>query len=522
MQAVDAGLPVKDFTLYFAWTQDFVQKGGKVLADARAQARVLLIASGAAFLLSLACFILLLVYTGRRRADGTRRLYALDRVFMEVQAVAMIVIGIIGIEVLAELLSAFRDPSYGGSMDLPGFVLFSLALVLWGAVLLWLALSLVRNLKAGLFVRRMLLHLLVARPLGALFAELRKGFNGQNPLAKTILLVVLAWGATGFFTLLALVTLDTAESALFFLFIAFVALPALALWLSLRWVRRYGRLKTGVEELAEGNLKYRIPVDGRSPAEFDRLAERINRIGAATDIAVQNELKNQRLKTDLISNVSHDLKTPLTSMITYTDLLKKEGLDGARAAEYLQVIEDKVHRLKKLTDDLFDAAKASSGAIPVRMGRVDVRALIGQELAEFGDTLAEQELEVIVSASQEHYYVHADSQLLWRVVDNLLNNVRKYALPGSRVYIDLEEQEEGEGAAKGHTTLAIKNISSVRLNIPAEELMERFRRGDESRATDGSGLGLAIANDLMRLMGGSFEIYVDGDLFKATATLRRQ
>jgi signal transduction histidine kinase len=244
----------------------------------------------------------------------------------------------------------------------------------------------------------------------------------------------------------------------------------------------------------------------------------VNEIGGASELAMRNELKNQRLKTDLISNVSHDLKTPLTSIITYTDILKKEGPDSENATEYLDIIEEKSRRLKKLTEDLFEAAKASSGVMPVRNERIDLLSLINQELVEHGDELAGVDLDVIVGATKEHYYVKADSQLLWRVVDNLLNNVRKYAMPGSRVYINLTEYTSA-GRARAATSLEIKNTSAAMLNIPADELMERFQRGDESRATEGSGLGLSIAGDLTRLMDGNFEIAIDGDLFKASVTL---
>ncbi|MDR0851067.1 MAG: HAMP domain-containing histidine kinase, partial [Clostridiales Family XIII bacterium] len=268
---------------------------------------------------------------------------------------------------------------------------------------------------------------------------------------------------------------------------------------------------------------YRIPVAEGATSEFDDLARKINEIGAASDLAIQSELKNQRLKTDLISNVSHDLKTPLTSIITYTDLLKKEGLRSKNAEEYLDVIDEKGKRLQKLTEDLFDAAKASSGAITVQKEKVDLLALINQEIAEMNEGLTSAGLELIVDAPEEHYYVTADSQLLWRVVDNLLSNVRKYAQPGSRVYIDLKEHQYRRAAGGqtpvGMTLLEIKNISAAKLNIPADELMERFKRGDASRTTEGSGLGLAIAKDLIRLQGGWFDVSVDGDLFKTVTML---
>jgi signal transduction histidine kinase len=307
----------------------------------------------------------------------------------------------------------------------------------------------------------------------------------------------------------------------FSVFGLFVLVVVLALAVAFTWQRivKYGKLKKGVEEIAGGNLQWQIPVPENAQSEFDNLSRRINAIGAASNIAIRNELKNQRLKTDLISNVSHDLKTPLTSIITYTDLLKKEGLRGKNAPEYLKIIDEKSRRLQKLTEDLFDAAKASSGAIPVRREKLDLLSLLNQEIAEMAEGLAAAELEMIVGAESEHCYVLADSQLLWRVVDNLLANVSKYAMPGSRVYVDIRDKTANAANARGMTVMEMKNISKAKLNIPADELMERFKRGDESRTTDGSGLGLAIAKDLVRLQGGQFEISIDGDLFKTTTTL---
>jgi signal transduction histidine kinase len=281
-------------------------------------------------------------------------------------------------------------------------------------------------------------------------------------------------------------------------------------------VNKYEAVKRGVEEVKNGNLTYKIKADGEG--ELDRLARGINEISEASNIAIQNELKNQRLKTDLISNVSHDLKTPLTSIITYIDLLKQEGLDSADAPKYLEILDQKSIRLKKLTEDLFDAAKASSGAIPVKFEKVEMLSLINQGLGEMSDRIETSDLEFKVNAQKEKYYVRADGQLLWRVVENLLGNVLKYAQEGSRVYIDLREQN-GKNGGNANVILEIKNISKTELNIDADELMERFKRGDESRTTEGSGLGLAIAKDLVRLQNGWFEIKIDGDLFKAVVML---
>ena len=288
-----------------------------------------------------------------------------------------------------------------------------------------------------------------------------------------------------------------------------------------RIVKKFTAIKEGVAQVKSGNLDWKIPVEEDAQGvrgELDRLAADINEISQATGIAVQNELKNQRMKTELISNVSHDLKTPLTSMVSYIDLLKTEGLDSPNADSYLEIIDEKTQRLKVLTEDLFEAAKASSGAIPVHMDSIDLYALVSQSLGEMDQKLSARGLSVIVKNELEAeggVRVKADGQLLWRVIENLLGNVSKYALEGSRVYVNISSPEDSK------VMLEIKNISGEQLNISAEELMERFTRGDASRNTEGSGLGLAIAKDLTKLMNGEFKLTVDGDLFKAGVLLER-
>ncbi len=284
---------------------------------------------------------------------------------------------------------------------------------------------------------------------------------------------------------------------------------------------KFEAVKKGVEEVRSGNLTYKIPVEQGTRgmnAELDSLAAGINDISQAADIAVQNELKNQRLKTSLISNVSHDIKTPLTSMLSYVDLLKSEGLDSPNAPEYLDIIDQKTQRLKQLTDNLFDAAKAASGSLPCKIENINMAELVDQALGETDEKFKARGLEVIVKNNCEYPMVRADGQLLWRVIDNLLNNVCKYALEGSRVYVDIAQVRLEEGS-RNYVGLQIKNISRDQLNISADELMERFARGDQSRNTEGSGLGLSIAKDLTQMMNGSFTIAVDGDLFKALLVL---
>ena len=288
-------------------------------------------------------------------------------------------------------------------------------------------------------------------------------------------------------------------------------------------VRKVGKLteiRAGVIEVKSGNLSHKISVkeDENGPkTDLDQLASDINHISEATNAAVQNEIKNQRLKTDLISNVSHDLRTPLTSMISYLDILEKEGLDSPDAPAHLAIVKEKTERLKTLTEELFEAAKASSGNIPCEIEDIDVSALIDQSLAEMGDRLAKKKLKIKKNIKTDNTLVRADGKLLYRVFENLLSNISKYALDRSRVYIDVSEPS----TSSGKLLVEVKNISKAELNISPDELMERFTRGDSSRNTEGSGLGLAIAKDLTTLMGGVFEISIDGDMFKASVMLDR-
>lgn len=305
-----------------------------------------------------------------------------------------------------------------------------------------------------------------------------------------------------------------------------------AIWGANKEIDKYNLVKDGLEEVKKGNFSHKIPDIGDN--EFGRMADTINTITDAQNEAIHNEVKSQRLRSELISNVSHDLRTPLTSMVSYVDLLKSEGLDSPNAEQYLNIISEKTERLHQLTNDLFEAAKASSGDIPVNIEKINLDAMVRQSIAEFEENLAENEIEIVYTCKVENPEVMADGSLLWRVIENLLTNVSKYAMPKTRAYVDIVDiadagvsagAADGAGAeapqSQGRVALEVKNVSRDQLNISAEELMERFQRGDDSRNTDGSGLGLAIASDLASLMNGKFETYIDGDLFKATVELNK-
>lgn len=270
------------------------------------------------------------------------------------------------------------------------------------------------------------------------------------------------------------------------------------------------RLQKGAEEISEGNLDYKIDKTYMPPVLSEH-AERLNTIGMGLSKAVDERMKSERMKTELITNVSHDIKTPLTSIVNYVDLLKMEPIESQTAQEYISVIDRQSARLKKLITDLVEASKASTGNLSTNMEPTDLKVLISQTVGEYEEKLAERSLELVTETDESNPVIMADGRLMWRVFDNLFNNICKYAMKGTRVYLTM--RVEGSKA-----TVSLKNISSSRLNIASEELMERFVRGDSSRNTEGSGLGLSIAKSLVELQKGDFDIVIDGDLFKVTVS----
>lgn len=270
------------------------------------------------------------------------------------------------------------------------------------------------------------------------------------------------------------------------------------------------KLKEGAKEIASGHEGYKLDTD-HMLWEFKKHGETLNSINDGISVAVNERLKSERMQTELITNVTHDIKTPLTSIISYVDLLSKEELNNEKADEYVEVLTRQSERLKKLIEDLIEASKATTGNLKVEMSDVDVKVLLEQSLAEFSEKLEAKGLKTVVNYKTEDTVVSADGKHLWRVFDNLINNICKYAQENSRVYIDVERGES--------LKVYFKNISKDELNISGDELMERFVRGDKSRNTEGNGLGLSIAKSLMKLQGGDLDITIDGDLFKVVILL---
>ena len=287
----------------------------------------------------------------------------------------------------------------------------------------------------------------------------------------------------------------------------FVIMKAVELLAALYIALNLRALQKGGEKLARGDFS--SPIDTKYLiGDFKRYGQELNDVQSGLEQAVQEQMKAEHLKTELITNVSHDIKTPLTSIVNYVDLLKKEDMPSPAARGYVDVLDRQSKRLKKLTEDLVEASKASSGALNVELQPTDVNVLLSQIEGEYQERLAACHLTLVTQPPAPGTMIQADSRLLSRVMDNLVSNVCKYALENTRVYVTAAVRD-------GQAVISFKNVSRDELNISPDELMERFVRGDASRHSEGSGLGLSIARSLVQLQGGTFALSIDADLFRA-------
>lgn len=370
----------------------------------------------------------------------------------------------------------------------------SLALIY---VILWFAyVTFIRRIKSGTLLKNTLVYK-AWRGCKKIAREILGNFNVNLKLA-------LFYGG---FVLLSAILLMSARSSGFALLLL-LALYAGAFLYLFFYVKKCMEIKKALKNLYEGKKEITLKEEDFK-GELRDICIYVNDISAGFTNAIEESLKNERFKTDLITNVSHDIKTPLTSIINYVDLLKEEGLESENAKEYLRIIDEKSLKLKKLTEDLVEASKASSGNIKLNLEKININELIRQITGEFKDKFSEKNLEPIITEAEEDIKITADGKQLSRVFDNLFSNISKYAMPNTRVYIDIKKSGE-------KTKIELKNISNQKLNITAEELMQRFVRGDSSRNTEGSGLGLSIAQSLVELQNGTFQLFLDGDFFRVT------
>ncbi len=437
-------------------------------------------------LLSCLCLLHLILVAGRRPGDSAVHLWWLDRIYLDLYLAALFLF-VVGLAVFSEnifrLALETREVFW---LMVPWTALFALCV--------GFLLSLAKYVKRREFWHSCLVLVIVH----ALWVLLKNFFGALFSAAP---LTLVTGGATLLFGTLVWVTFPT-PIPLFLILGATVFVVYKTVY--------FVKVSQGAEDVRAGQLNMQLPVKGRGA--LGKLSGNINGIAEGLQAQVGREMRAERMKTELVTNVSHDLRTPLTSIMTYVDLLKYEGLDAPDASRYLEIVDQKAKRLKTLTDDLFEAAKASSGTLQPQLETLQLRAMIEQALGELDDKLVQTKLDVRLSG--EETAVRADGKMLWRVIENLFSNLFKYALPDSRVYISIDSVQQGG-------RLVMKNISAAPLNMAPSELTERFTRGDDARAGEGSGLGLSIAQSFITLQKGSFSIEIDGDLFKVTVILPR-
>lgn len=418
-----------------------------------------------------------------RKGEKHRRLYGIDRIPTEIAAAFWVGIGIL----ILSTMSGFAD-EYLGRFLLYVIVFEGCMLLLLNVVFLMAYTSLVRRIKAGTIGENSI--------CGRLVRGLKMIFRHMNIVWKTLVLFGVYMIGNFILCYMSVILLIVYNAAV----LVFLCKQA---------VQRQ-KLLDGVTRIVQGDMESKLD-ETQFSNTYKELAVSINNISNGLQKAVDSSIKNERTKSDLITNVSHDIKTPLTSIINYVGLLKLENIQDEKVKGYIEVLDQKSQRLKHLTEDLVEASKISSGNIEMNIVNLDFHELLQQTVGEFEEKFQERNLELVVSQPEEPVVIQADGKHMWRIIDNLFGNVYKYAMPGTRVYVDLFQD-------KNNTTFSIRNISESSLNISAEELMERFIQGDISRSTEGSGLGLSIAKNLTTLQNGTFDIYLDGDLFKVTMT----
>ena len=463
---------------------------------------------------ALILFIYLLCVCGKNK-DGEHKSMWLDNIWTEVHLVAMGGIGF-GAVVLCVIL---LDEFYTGHFPLNMMnMVVGISAAITSAVVITSLLSIIRNIKCKRFVESSIIVRVIRwcwKTFVKVLVWLRNGFVGyRNLLFKTlskktgVILISMLFAYTALIGLFGIFTLEAGN--LFWIFVG-IALFGFASFFIAHRSKDIDEIKKGVSEVRNGNVAYKIPE--LKSEDMKALATNINDIAKGLDESVSAKVKAERMKTELITNVSHDLKTPLTSIISYTELLANvEGLPE-EAKDYAQIIANKSDRLKTLTQDLFDISKVQSGNESVVLEKLDVSLLINQSLGEHDNEIKKSELPFCVNAPKE-LYISADGRKMSRVISNLISNILKYTMKNTRVFISAYEEN-------GEVIMEFKNIASYPMDFNAEEIVGRFVRGDESRTQEGNGLGLAIAKSYTEICNGKFEIVLDGDMFKAILKFRK-
>lgn len=493
---VDTKFPIQDS--FYASNQSYQSLGPYLLS--------FIILAVISLILFVVAIIWLTAIAGRNTKNDALHLNAFDKIWTELAAAIVICLWILPVCTITWSYDGYylqQQPGYFDQVRASSLILVGIAALFTALCFLIGWLSLVRRIKGRTLWKNSLLRkicyfivYICKRTMQFAHDFWANRKLGSRVIIASVVLTLLHFFAGVYGSYLG-----------WPVFLVLIVDIAIAVYLFKQAVTR-DKLKTGIREISEGNVDYKIDTTNMKGNDLE-VATLINNIGNGLSAAVSKSMKDERMKTDLITNVSHDIKTPLTSIINYVDLLKRENFTDPKVVGYIEVLEQKAQRLKNLTEDVVEASKVSSGNITLEMMNINLVEMINQIDGEYIEKFESRKLEVVKSLPEEPVVIHADGRRLSRILDNIFGNAFKYAMEGTRIYSDLKFKD-------GNAEFSLKNISAQALNISADELTERFIRGDVARTTEGSGLGLSIAKSLTELQGGTFSLYLDGDLFKVT------
>ncbi|SCK03923.1 Alkaline phosphatase synthesis sensor protein phoR [uncultured Clostridium sp.] len=494
---VDSNMGTKNSNVkIYVWTNNPIQKGDNIYSayiTAKANMNRLYIS-----IITLILSLVMLIISIRYLKKKDNLIEIVDNVVEKIKKypVEYKVASLVGSWIIYLIFrSTIYNNGYISWFKIENLIMLSVLFGVWYIVLRCLYL----NYKEGALLKNNM-----SKKLWASFQVLMK--NGS--IFRSILLMFLLYSAIG---VVLLFMAMIAYEAFFICLIVGIIVTIIFILVALKKLAYLEKIMDGAKDGAEGRLTYKI--EERGQGRFRDLAHNINNMKEGLRESIQKEVKSERMKTELITNVSHDLKTPLTSIINYIDLLKRENIEPEEARDYVNVLDNKAQRLKVLIEDLFEASKAASGAMELNIEKIEIVQLLKQVLGENDERISNNGLNLKVNTPEEKIYIKGDGKRLYRVFENLISNVIKYSLANTRVYIDVIKEDE-------NVKIIMKNIAAYELNFDVNEITERFKRADEARTSEGSGLGLAIAKSIIELHGGKFDIEIDGDLFKSIILLK--
>ncbi len=447
--------------------------------------------------LLLSMFIYIITSIGHKKGEEGVYLNSLDNIPLEIVGIVAIILLLIeGLFLFGGINIGIDYTSISSRMiDTIISLCFVLGILMYITIAVT-GVTIVRRIKAKVFWKSTIIYKFVK--------WVKRGTSDILADINTTGKLIVVFGA--FYIIQLVLTIKFITDGSIYLF-WLIALWGVTLKMLIDRQNKAKKIREKIKNMYDGNKDSQPLNEEEFRGELKEIAHQLNDISGGLTNAIEEAMKSERLKTELITNVSHDIKTPLTSIINYVDLMKQENIENEKVKEYLEILDNKSQRLKKLTEDLVEASKASSGNIKLNIEKLNVKELIKQVRGEFEDKFEQKGLEIIETLPEDEVYIEADSRYMFRVMENMYVNISKYALENSRVYVDVKK--EGNVAK-----IELKNISKDKLNISVDELMQRFVRGDSARTTEGSGLGISIANSLTQLQKGKFDIFLDGDLFK--------